>query len=41
MVSEPDIRRCVSEDAGPRKGVDDEIPRRLERGMSASKDTEP
>ena len=32
MVSEPDIGRCASEDAGPPKKVDYEIPHRLERG---------
>ena len=30
-----DIRRCASKDAGP-KGVDCEIPHRLEKKMSAS-----
>ena len=32
MVSEPDTERCASEDAGPPKGVDCEIPNRLKRG---------
>ena len=36
MVSEPDTRQCVSKDAGPRRGVDCEIPRRLERGTKHS-----
>ena len=31
MVSEPDIGQCASEDAEPRRGVDCEIPHRLER----------
>ena len=41
MVSEPDTRRCASEDAGLRKGVDREIPHPLERGTSANKDVGP
>ena len=32
MVSELDTGRCASEDAGPLRGVDCEIPHRLERG---------
>ena len=35
MVSEPDTEQCVSEDVGP-KGVDCEIPHRLERGTKHS-----
>ena len=31
-VLEPDTRQCASEDVRPPKGVDYEIPRRLERG---------
>ena len=36
MVLEPDTRRCASEDAGPRRGVDCEIPHQLEREMKHS-----
>ena len=36
MVSEPDTRWCVSEDARPPRGVDCEIPHRLEKGMKYS-----
>ena len=41
MVLESDTERCANEDVGPRRGVDCEIPHRLERGASASEDTEP
>ena len=41
MVSKPDIGRCASEDARPRRGVNCEIPHRLERGTSASEDAGP
>ena len=37
MVSKH-TRQCTNEDVGPQKGVDCEIPHRLERGMSASED---
>ena len=33
MVSELDTRRCASEDVGPPRGVDCEIPHLLGRGM--------
>ena len=33
LVSELDTGRCASKDVGPPRGVDCEIPRRLERGM--------
>ena len=36
MVSETDSGWYVSEYAGPRRGVDCEIPHRLERGTSAN-----
>ena len=36
-----DIGRCDREDVGPRRGVDCEIPHRLERGTSARKDAGP
>ena len=36
MVSEPDTERCANEDAGPRRGVDFEIPHQLERGTKHS-----
>ena len=36
MVSEPDIGQCVSEDGGLPRGVDCEIPHRLERGTKHS-----
>ena len=36
MVSEPNTRQCVSEDAGPPSGVDFEIPHRLEGGTKYS-----
>ena len=36
MVSEPDTGRCANEDAGPPRGVDSEIPHRLERGTKHS-----
>ena len=36
MVSELDIGRCANEDVGPPRGVDCEIPRRLERGTKHS-----
>ena len=36
MVSEPGIRRCASEDTGPLRGVNCEIPHRLERGTKHS-----
>ena len=36
MVLEAVTGRCVSEDVGPRRGVDCEIPRWLERGMKYS-----
>ena len=39
MVLEPDIGWCVSEDIGPRRRVDREIPHRLKRGTSASEDS--
>ena len=32
MASEPDTRRCVSEDIGPPRGIVCEISHRLERG---------
>ena len=41
MVLEPGSGRCASEDVGPQKGVDCEIPHRLERGASASEDARP
>ena len=34
IVSEPDTGRCANEDVGPPRRVDDEIPRRLERGTT-------
>ena len=36
MILEADIERCASEDVGPSKGVDCEIPHRLERGTKHS-----
>ena len=36
MVSELDTGRCASEDVGSPKGVDCEIPHRLERGTKHS-----
>ena len=36
MILEPYTRRCASEEAGPPRGVDCEIPRWLERGMKHS-----
>ena len=36
MVSEPDTGRYASEDAGPRREVDCEIPHRLEGGTKHS-----
>ena len=36
MILEPDTGRCASEDVGPPRGVDREIPHRLERGMKHS-----
>ena len=36
MVLESDTGRCASEDAGPSRGVDCEIPHRLERGTKHS-----
>ena len=36
MVSESDTEQRASEDAGPPRGVDCEIPRRLERGTMHS-----
>ena len=36
MVSEPDTGRCASEVVGPSRGVDCEIPHRLERGTKYS-----
>ena len=33
IVSEPDIGWCASEDVGPPRGLDCEIPYRLERGQ--------
>ena len=36
MVSESDTGQCGSEDAGPSRGVDCEIPHRLERGTMHS-----
>ena len=36
MVSESDTEQCVSEDAGSPRGVDCEIPHRLERGTKHS-----
>ena len=36
MVLELDIGRCASEDAGVPRGVDYEIPHRLERGTKQS-----
>ena len=36
MVSEPDTGRCASEDARSSRGVDSEIPHRLERGTKHS-----
>ena len=41
MVSEPDIGRCASKDVEPRRGVDCEIPQRLDRGMSVNEDAGP
>ena len=38
---EGDTGWCVSEDAGLRRGVDCEIPHRLERATSVSEDVEP
>ena len=34
-------RRCASEDAGPRRGVDWGLPHRLKKGTSASEDAGP
>ena len=36
MVSEPGIEQCASEDVGSPRGVDCEIPHRLERGTKHS-----
>ena len=36
MVLEPNIRRCVNKDVGSPRGVDYEIPHRLERGTEHS-----
>ena len=36
MVSEPDIEQCASEDVGPPRGADCEIPHWLERGTKLS-----
>ena len=36
MVLEPNTGQCASEDAGPLRGVDCEIPHQLERGMEHS-----
>ena len=36
MVSELDTGRCASEDVGSAKGVDCEIPHRLEKGIKHS-----
>ena len=36
MVLEPDTERCANKDLGPPRGVDCEIPHRLERGMKHS-----
>ena len=36
MVSEPDTGRCANEDAGFSRGVDSDIPHRLERGTKHS-----
>ena len=33
VVSQADIGQCASEDTGPSRGVDCEIPRWLKRGM--------
>ena len=33
MVLKPDTRRCASEDVGPRREADYEIPHRFEREM--------
>ena len=41
MVSKLDTRQCASENAGAQRGVDCEIPHRLEGGTSVSKDAEP
>ena len=41
MLSEPNTGRCVSEDAGPRKGVDCENAHKLERGTSANENAGP
>ena len=38
IVSDPVTEWCASEDARPLRGVDCEIPHRLERGTSASED---
>ena len=36
MILEPDTERCASKDVGPSRGVDCEIPHRLERGTKHS-----
>ena len=36
MVSKPNTERCASEDVGPTRGVDCEIPHRLENGAKHS-----
>ena len=36
MISEPDTGLCASEDVGSSRGVDCEIPHRLERGTKHS-----
>ena len=36
IISEPDTRQCASEDVRPLKGVNCEVPHRLERGMKHS-----
>ena len=41
MVSESDISQCVSEDAGPRREVEGEIPHQLERETSTSETVGP
>ena len=35
MISEPDTGRCASKDAGPRRGLNWEVPHQLEKGISA------
>ena len=35
IISESDIERCASEDVGPPRGVDYDIPHRLERGTKS------